>query len=72
MSRQFAIENDFPHHKKAVLEGVRYFNGQLEEVTEMTWFQMDMAGHKETITANVVNSTKPLNLGMPWLVKNNP
>jgi hypothetical protein len=72
MSRRFAIENDFPRYKKAVPEGVRYFNGQLEEVTEMTRFQMSMAEHKETVTADIVNSTKPLNLGMPWLVKNKP
>jgi hypothetical protein len=44
----------------------------LEEVTEMTRFQMSMAEHKETVTADIVNSTKPLNLGMPWLVKNKP
>jgi hypothetical protein len=38
MSHRFAIKNDFPRYKKAVPEGVQYFNRQLEEVTEITRF----------------------------------
>ncbi|EGX43835.1 hypothetical protein AOL_s00212g2, partial [Orbilia oligospora ATCC 24927] len=66
MSRKFAIENDFPLYPKKIPESVEYFNGTRESVKEMTQFKMKIQDHEEIVNADIVNTTKPLNLGKPW------